>query len=180
MYSTIKKKTCKCGCGKYPTISCQGYNYGCLPDNLKEKIGSKRKLQQKKLNASKYASSKLRMDNYKEDVELDLWFRGVALEIEKNPYCWETGIYISRHDYRNATCHIFPKSIFKSISTHPLNYLILSPRNGSHNKTHRIDTFSKMKVFSIAIERFYQFEKEIKEHHKYLDLFKEAIKNYKQ
>jgi hypothetical protein len=61
-----------------------------------------------------------------------------------------------------------------------MNFLVLSPRNGSHDKTHRIDTFSQMKVFPIAIERFYLFEKEITEQHKYLDLFREAIKNYQQ
>lgn len=179
-YSSIKRRTCKCGCSKMPTISCAGYNYSCMPDELRAKVGDKKKLQQKKLNAAKYASSKLRMSNYKEDTELELWFRRIALEIEKNPYCWETGADISKSDYKNATSHIFPKSIFKSISTHPLNYLILSTRNGSHDKTHRIDTFSKMSCFPIAIERFYQFEKEIKENHKYLDLFRDAIKKYNQ
>jgi hypothetical protein len=163
-----------------PAISCAGYCYAHCPENIKSKYKSKKDLQIKSANARKYASTKLRMTKYAEDTELELWFRRIALEIEKNPYCWETGAYISKNDYRNATSHIFPKSVFLSVATHPMNYLILSPRNGSHDKTHRIDTFSKMKVFSIAIERFYLFEKEITEHHKYLNLFKEAIKNYKQ
>lgn len=179
MYRSIKIKPCKIeGCLLPPKLGYAGYcGWNHLPDELKEKIGSKRKLQIKKQNAAKYASIKLRAAKYKENTELELWFRRIALEIEKNPYCWETGEYISKHDYRNATAHIFPKSIFLSVATHPMNYLILSPRNGSHDKTHRIDTFLKMKVFDIAVQRFYMFEKEIKEKHKYLDLFKEAIKN---
>lgn len=182
MYSTIKKKHCSCSdsCTKWPSMGCNGKNYSCLTDEEKEIIGSKRKMQIKKQNAVKYASVKLRAVKYKENTELDLWFRRIALEIQKNPYCWETGEYISKNDYRNATSHIFPKSIFLSVATHPMNYLILSPRNGSHDKTHRMDTFSKMKIFPVAIERFYMFEKEIKEKHKYLDLFKEAIENYKK
>ena len=163
-----------------PQLSCAGYCWEHAPEEIKSKYKSKKDLQSKAANARKYANTKLRMANYKENTELELWFRRIALEIEKNPYCWETGDYISAKDYRSATSHIFPKAIFKSISTHPMNFLILSPRNGSHDKTHRIDTFSQMKVFPIAIERFYLFEKEITEQHKYLDLFKEAIKNYQQ
>lgn len=181
MYSTIKRKSCKEEvCNKMPQISCAGYCWEHCPEEVKSKFKSKRDFQIKKSNAAKYASTKLRMSKFNEDSELEMWFRRIALEIEKNPYCWETGAYISKNDYRNATSHIFPKSIFLSVATHPMNYLILSPRNGSHDKTHRIDTFSQMRIFSVAIERFYQFEKEIKERHKYLDLFKEAIKNYKQ
>lgn len=163
-----------------PQLSCAGYCWEHCPEEIRSKYKSKKDLQRKAANSRKYAITKLRMANYKENTELELWFRRIALEIEKSPYCWETGDYISAKDYRSATSHIFPKAIFKSISTHPMNFLILSPRNGSHDKTHRIDTFSQMKVFPIAIERFYLFEKEITEQHKYLDLFKEAIKNYQQ
>lgn len=178
-YSSIKRKTCKCGCSKMPTISCKGYNYSCLPDAEKEKLGSKRKLQQQKANAARYASTKLRMGNYKKNCELEMWFKERALEIEKHPYCWEDGTYIPVKYFRHATAHIFPKKLFPSIATHPLNFLVLAA-SCCHDKSHTIETFSKMKCFPLAIERFYQFEKQITEKHKYLDLFKEAIKNYKQ
>lgn len=179
MYSSIKRKPCKHeGCNKMPRLA--GYCWEHCPEEIRSKYKSKKDLQRKAANARRFTIIKLRMANYKENTELELWFRRIALEIEKNPYCWETGDYISAKDYRSATSHIFPKAIFKSVSTHPMNFLVLSPRNGSHDKTHRIDTFSQMKVFPIAIERFYLFEKEITEQHKYLDLFKEAIKNYQQ
>ena len=106
-------------------------------------------------------------------VELNKWYAYVATIIEANPRCWETKEPISKKDYRNATAHIFPKSIFPSVATHPLNFLVLSARNGSHDKTHRLDTFSKMKVFPLAVERFNKFKDKIKEKHKYLDMFQE-------
>lgn len=103
--------------------------------------------------------------------DLNEWFDRIAKEIAAKPYCWETGERISEKDYRTATCHIFPKSIFRSVATHELNYLILSPRNGSHDKTHRLDTFSKMNVFVVAIKRYNQFKHLITETHKYHGLF---------
>lgn len=110
--------------------------------------------------------------------ELEQFFEIAAKQIKKNPYCWETGDYISVMDYRSATAHIFPKSIFLSVASHPLNFLILSPRNGAHNKTHRLDTFAKMDVFPIAIKRFLEFEPFITEKHKYLDQFKKYVNDY--
>ncbi len=35
-YSSIKRKTCKCGCGGIPAIGCEGYKWKCLPEELKE------------------------------------------------------------------------------------------------------------------------------------------------
>jgi hypothetical protein len=136
-------------------------------------------------NASKNEISKVRglIDNSEENkrrYELEIFFKNAAIEIAKNPRCSECNTWIPKKFYRAATAHIFNKSDFKSVATNPNNYLILGSGCGCHQKTHRIDTFSTMKVFPIAIERFYLFEKEITEHHKYLDLFKEAIKNYKQ
>lgn len=180
MFSTIKRKTCKCGCLRLPTLGCAGYSYQCMPEELKAKVGDKKRLQQKRLNASRYASSKLRMDNYKSNVEQDLWYRARSLEVSNNQKCWECGRYVPTKYVRAASAHILFKSIFESVATHPLNFLFLCGANGCHEKSHTIETFSKMTCFPIAIERFYLFEKEIKEHHKYLELFKEAIKNYKQ
>lgn len=178
MYSTIKKKYCKEeGCGRLPQIGLNGWCFTHAPEEIKSKYKSKKDYHVKKNNAAKYASTKLRMANYAGNTEQEMWFKRIALEIENKPYCWECNQYIPKKFYRAATAHIFPKSLFPSIATHPLNFLVLAA-GCCHDKTHRIDTFSKMKVFPIAIERFYQFEKEIKENHKYLDLFKEAIKNY--
>ena len=62
-YSTIKKKSCKCGCGKPYTISCNGYNYNCAPADIKEKLGTRKQLSIKNKNARLRAASKLRGDD---------------------------------------------------------------------------------------------------------------------
>jgi len=180
--STIQKKHCKCSpdCDKWPTMSCFGYFYAHLPEDLAKKAGTRRKVAIKNRNRRIAIAHKIKVVQKQVDGSdySELWFAIVANEIRKNPYCWETGEYISEDDYRNASAHIFPKSIFKSVATHPLNFLILSPRNGSHDKTHRLDTFSKMKVFKMAVERFKIFEPYITEKHKYLDLFKQYASPY--
>jgi len=87
--------------------------------------------------------------------------------------CWECGDIISPKDYRSASAHIFPKSLFPSISSNEYNLLILGARCNCHNLSHRLDTFSQMKVFPTAVNRFLKFGHLITEKHKYLTLFKE-------
>lgn len=102
---------------------------------------------------------------------LQNFFREVALEIDKNPKCWECGGWIKPAFYKSSTAHIFPKAIFPSIAAHPMNYLILCASNGCHDKTHRLDTFSKMVIFPKAVKRFRLFYPDIKEKHKLLNDF---------
>jgi hypothetical protein len=108
------------------------------------------------------------------DDSLEKWFAMVATFIKAKPYCMECGCYVPEEYYRHATAHIFPKNIFKSVATHPMNYLIL-PAGCCHDKTHTVESFSKMKVWSEAVRRFKIFEPLITEKHKYLDLFKSKI-----
>jgi len=105
--------------------------------------------------------------------DLKKFFEDAAIEIAKNPQCWECKEPISPKDYRNSTAHILPKEFFKSIATHPLAYVVAGNRCGCHNKTHRLDLFSKMKIFPVAVARFRQIEPLIKEKHKLLHQFKE-------
>lgn len=87
--------------------------------------------------------------------------------------CWECGDYINPKDYRSATAHIFMKSTFPSVASNEFNFVVLGSRCGCHNLSHRLDTFSKMKVFPVAVNRFMKFGHLITEKHKYLTLFKE-------
>ena len=105
--------------------------------------------------------------------EMAAFWKKAEKEIAKKPYCWECNDYIAPQDYRAATAHIFPKSIFESVSANDFNYLVLGARCGCHNLSHRLDTFSKMKVFPVAVNRFMKFGNLITEKHKYLTLFKE-------
>src|SRR6185503_8109670 len=67
--------------------------------------------------------------------------------------CMACGLAIPVDFSRHATAHLLPKKIFKSISTHPLNYLILGAGCGCHDKTHTISKFVKMKIWPLAKQR---------------------------
>ena len=105
--------------------------------------------------------------------EMDAFWKYAESVIDKKPYCWECGDFISKNDYRSATAHIFPKSIFESVASNKWNFLVLGARCGCHDKSHRLDAFSKMKVFPTAINRYMKFGELITEKHKYLSLFQE-------
>lgn len=47
--STIKDKPCKCGCQKSPSKNCKGYNYGCLPDDLRKQIGTRHQISRRNM-----------------------------------------------------------------------------------------------------------------------------------
>lgn len=94
-----------------------------------------------------------------------------ASVISKKPYCWECGDRINKSDFRAATAHIFPKSLFPSVADNEWNYLVLGARCGCHNKSHTMLTFSQMSIFPVAVQRYMKFGHLITEQHKYLDLF---------
>lgn len=115
--------------------------------------------------------NKLVANQAAKDIDaLQKWFDVIAKEIADHPNCWECHSWVKKEYYRAATAHILPKAIFQSVATHPLNYLIL-PAHCCHNKTHRLDTFSQMKIFPEAVNRFRQFQHLITEKHKLLDEF---------
>lgn len=107
--------------------------------------------------------------------KLQNFFSDAAKDIAKNPVCWECGDIIPLKYYRAATAHILPKAIFRSVAAHPMNRLHLCAKNGCHDKTHRLDTFSKMKVFPEAVRRFSIVYPEVKEKHKLLQDFIQII-----
>lgn len=160
--TAIKKKKCKCGCDKFPTIGFAGYNYFCAPEEIKSK------------KMSSIKTIKIKKTKTK-DAQLEKFFEKAKKEIERFPVCQECGSWISRTYYRAATAHIFPKSTFPSVATHPKNYLVLGAHCGCHDKTHTIESFSKMKVWEKAWKQFAEFKDEIKEKHKYYDLFVSKI-----
>lgn len=92
-------------------------------------------------------------------TEQQRWYSRI-LATEKR-VCWETGDPISEDSMFASIAHIFPKSKFESVKTHPLNYLILNVWGGVHDRTHRWDTFQKMKVFPLALERMILIEPNI-------------------
>lgn len=180
-YSTIKKKHCRCqpDCPKWPTLGYSGYFASHSPKEILEKVGTKRDVTKRNRDARNRTRILINKKPNEEKNIQELWWIMVAAVIRANPRCWETNEYIPEKYYRAASCHILPKAIFPSVAHHPKNFLVLSASNGSHDKTHRIDTFCKMKVWPIAVDRFLEILPYVKERHKILDLFKEKIEYLK-
>jgi hypothetical protein len=196
MYSSIVKKKCKGNCGRYPAMSMNGYCHVCAPAEIKEKLQSKHKEAQKRKNERLRISAKLRSlpenaDMVSDKDKLEEFFRVAAFELSLNPVCQEcsefipfvfstvrNGKRVMVDNYRNVTAHIMFKAIFPSVAANINNRLFLCTKNGCHEKSHRLDTFSKMKIFPEAIRKFKLFEDQITEKHKLLDTFREyANKN---
>lgn len=78
------------------------------------------------------------------------------------PVCWECGSKINKFDrvtWHGSIAHVIPKSLFDSVKTHPMNYLILGRYccHGIYDSSW--DAASKMKIWPVAVERFRMFEK---------------------
>ena len=61
--STIKLKTCKCGCGKNPTIGCNGFNVGCNAEKRAELATKRNEEQQKSRNRAISNRKALNLDS---------------------------------------------------------------------------------------------------------------------
>lgn len=68
--STIKRKKCKCGCHRYPTLGYSGYAAMCAPQEIKDKVGSKRDVARRNKNARNRTSNLLRKDSDADKTEL--------------------------------------------------------------------------------------------------------------
>ncbi len=163
--STIKRKTCKhVECVKFPGMGMAGYCWSHLPEDVKEKIGNKRKVATKNKNKRLLDVRKLRIVQNKVNAgnELELWFK-VKMEYS-TPKCdncgaennklpeWEKG-------WRSCQAHLLPKRHFKSVQTHPLNGKVLG--SGFSGLCHCHDDYdsswekaSSMRIWDDVIDRF--------------------------
>jgi hypothetical protein len=92
-----------------------------------------------------------------EKQKLEAWFAAIAKLEAGDCQCSECGTRIPDTFLRHATAHIFPKGDFPSVMYHPYNYVILGA-HCCHDKSHRVDTFSKINIFREAVERFLEFD----------------------
>jgi|SRR6185437_4117074 hypothetical protein len=189
-YSTISKKIGKCrlcppgSSDKYLITDLCQYHY----KTERSKVYLERQKERNKIRLLQNSPiNKSTAENKKgTDIELQNYFKLAAEELSMNPFCWECNAkipatikrlvgdkWITVDNFRNCTCHIFPKALFHSVRANPYNKLYLCAANGCHDKTHRLDTFSKMKIFPEAVRLFRLFENNIKESNKYLHLFLE-------
>jgi hypothetical protein len=98
-----------------------------------------------------------------QDPELDAWYADRVKTM--SDHCMECRERIATWNAwyaKAAIAHILPKKLFRSVRTHPLNYLILGGGCGHHYQYDRSwESAATMKVFPLAIERLMQFYHEI-------------------
>lgn len=162
MYSTIKRKTCKCGCSKYPSLSYAGYSFSCAPQDVLDKVGNKRKVAAKNKNKRLLDVRKLRIVQDKVNVgnELELWF--ILQRKEMTGFCsCGCGEKSSKDDdkYFKFSCgHVLLKSKFKSIATHPENCIELAFWTGCHSvlddKGYEYCQQTKPILWTIIVQKF--------------------------
>lgn len=127
MNSTIKRKRCKGECGRYPVLGLSGWCYKCVPEEIKAKVGTKRELAKKNKNARNRVSNLLNQHKLPvSGAELKRWFADRRKEMTGR--CDNCQYPTCKNDddkFHYSIAHILPKAYFKSVATHPFNYLEL-------------------------------------------------------
>lgn len=97
-----------------------------------------------------------KVDVEKEETELQKWY--AAIMEKEAPKCWETGEWIGKENkksWHGSIAHVLPKSIFPSVKTNPMNYMILKMYGGTHGQYDSSwENASKMKVWKFACKIF--------------------------
>lgn len=116
-----------------------------------------------------------------EETELQKWYSRIMKK--EDAVCWETGEKLNKNDkigWHGSIAHVLPKSVFPSVATHPLNYMILSMWNGSHaNYDSSWAKAQSMKIWPIARDRIVMMEPDLteEERRKLPDFVREYINN---
>ena len=107
--------------------------------------------------------------NKGQETALQKWYFEIMRT--ESPVCWESGekFKTDRKTFIGCIAHVLPKSLFPSIATHPLNYMILlkwMPKRGAPYAPHSQYDSSwsaaeKMKVWPVAVDRFRQMYRDI-------------------
>lgn len=158
------KNKCKFeGCNNYKAMSCGGYcndHKECDPgfDRKEAKKEAKKTEGKIKMLSVGITDNKLLPNTAATEFQLlQNFFADAARELAKKPICQECGAKISSFYFRASTAHILAKRKeygFPSVATHPLNRLFLGSECGCHEKSHTWSTFSKMKVWPLAVIAF--------------------------
>jgi len=149
-YSSIKKKKCKhLGCEKYPVISGKGYCMQHIPQEVKEKLQSKRKEYQKRM--TKNASISRNIHKAQKNDDLANWFKekmDKSVRVCEN--CGASLKHYNASDWLGCQHHVLEKSLFHTTATNPLNHLVLG-KWCCHSQWHTsMSNASKMPIFAKA------------------------------
>lgn len=164
MYSSIIKKTCACGCGRWPSTGYKGFFMDCRPDLKEEKV-KRQAERQKARNSVTRTQSKLRSlvktddavrEGSKKVDELERWFREIRKTMTGK--CMNCGGKTEANTklFKNSIAHILPKAYFKSVATHPDNFLELCfYGNSCHtNFDNKMIDLIDLHCFDTVIQKF--------------------------
>lgn len=142
-----------------PSMSYSGFFYAHAPKEIKEKQAKKRKQQTQRTLKSKLHSLVTKEGEGK--VLLQRWYQDRRKEM--TGICENCGEPSSKENpvyWKWSCCHLLPKEHFTSVKLNKYNFLelcischVLYDRN--------FETARKMKVFTVAKERFQLFKNEI-------------------
>lgn len=164
-YSSIQKKHCKCSpdCVLWPDISFEGFSKLHAPQEVLDRLDKK----QKRKNAVKKDLTKLRVVEVESDDNkslannygaLDRWFREVRKTMTgKCMNCGGKTCADNDKEYKRSVAHILPKAYFKSVATHPDNFLELCfyGKNSCHtNFDNKMIDIIDMNCFDQIITKF--------------------------
>jgi hypothetical protein len=165
-YSTIQKKHCKCSpdCDKWPTMSCFGYWFGHLPEQLAKKAGTRRKVAIKNKNRRTAIAHKVRIAQKEVDggyaENLTLWFKyqmSVSQKVCEN--CGASLAHYNEDDWYGSQHHIVEKSLCPSVASHPQNHLILG-KWCCHSQWHSCWHNASLMPIFVEAKRKYQLFKD--------------------
>lgn len=158
-YSTITKKKCKCGCDKWPTLGYNGYFSSHAPQEIKDKVGSKRDVARKNHNNKLALGRKLHeVQNVVSGAELNRWFENRRAEMVG--YCDNCGMPSCKDNdefYRCSIAHLLPKVYFPSVKTHPSNWLELcfwGEKSCHTNMDNKMIDLIDMHCWETIVQRF--------------------------
>lgn len=174
MYSTIRKKRCKCStsCKLYPNVGWEGYAMKHAPLSLKMRMEDKTKRQKSEANKRKLNkvkslySSDANLESvvkYMSKGELKEWFNfHMEISTKRCENCGTSLQHYNRLDWFGCQAHILPKSLFPSVATNLNNHMVLCKWGSCHGDFDSSwQKAQSMAVFQLAKERYKLFEKEI-------------------
>lgn len=65
------------------------------------------------------------IESIRKEEMATFWYNAENIIRVTKSKCWECGDSISEKDFRSATAHIFPKSLFPSVASHEFNFVVL-------------------------------------------------------
>lgn len=111
----------------------------------------------KSLNKIKQEAEEKKLHKSTGGNELDRWFKARRIEmVGICAHCGGKSCKSQDNWYKCSICHLLPKNIFKSVATHPKNWIELCfwDRNCHGNfDSHMID-ITELNCYDVVIERF--------------------------